>query len=85
MNSSIFTVGPNQNPFLMLGVALPFALHLAVVYSAELGFPGLSKSFGLVPLSIHDWEIALKWAGCTLAAPILIVEEILIFFGIRKR
>eukprot|EP00985_Skeletonema_marinoi_P031295 scaffold37542_cov146-Skeletonema_marinoi.AAC.2 len=80
VNSSIFTVGPNQNPWLVAGVALPFALHLAVVYSAELGFPGLAKSFGLVPLSLHDWEIALKWA-----APILIVEEILKFFGRRKR
>nr|QAU36233.1 chloroplast fatty acid transporter [Skeletonema marinoi] len=80
VNSSIFTVGPNQNPWLVAGVALPFALHLAVVYSAELGFPGLAKSFGLVPLSLHDWEIALKWS-----APILIVEEILKFFGRRKR
>jgi Ca2+-transporting ATPase len=81
VNSSIFTVGPNQNPWLIAGVALPFALHLAVVYSAELGFPGLAKSFGLVPLSLHDWEIALKWA-----APILIVEEILKFFGrVKKR
>jgi Ca2+-transporting ATPase len=76
VDSSIFTVGPNQNPWLVAGVALPFALHLAVVYSAELGFPGLAKSFGLAPLSLHDWETALKWA-----APILIVEEILKFFG----
>ena len=80
VNSSIFTVGPNQNPWLVAGVALPFALHLAVVYSAELGFPGLARSFGLVPLSLHDWGIALKWS-----APILIIEEIMKFFGRRKR
>ena len=76
VDSSIFTVGPNQNPWLMGGVALPFLLHLAVVYSAKLGLPGLAKSFGLAPLSLHDWKTALKWS-----APILIVEEILKAIG----
>eukprot|EP00571_Detonula_confervacea_P008690 CAMPEP_0172320496 /NCGR_PEP_ID=MMETSP1058-20130122/40680_1 /TAXON_ID=83371 /ORGANISM="Detonula confervacea, Strain CCMP 353" /LENGTH=1609 /DNA_ID=CAMNT_0013035775 /DNA_START=220 /DNA_END=5050 /DNA_ORIENTATION=- len=72
VDSSLLTVGPNKNPWLIGGVALPFLLHIAVVYSAKLGFPGLAKSFGLAPLSLHDWKIALKWS-----APILIVEEVL--------
>lgn len=48
VDSSLLTVGPNQNPLLIGGVALPFLLHVAVVYSAKLGLPGLAKSFGLV-------------------------------------
>lgn len=48
VDSSLLTVGPNQNPWLLGGVAIPFLLHIAVVYSAKLGFPGLAKSFGLV-------------------------------------
>ncbi|EED93720.1 calcium transporting ATPase [Thalassiosira pseudonana CCMP1335] len=72
VDSSLLSVGPNQNPWLMIGVAVPFLLHIAVVYSSKLGLPGLAKSFGLVPLSLHDWKTALKWS-----APILIVEEML--------
>ena len=48
VDSSLLTVGPNQNPWLIGGVALPFLLHVAVVYSSKLGLPGLAKSFGLV-------------------------------------
>jgi Ca2+-transporting ATPase len=48
VDSSLLSVGPNQNPWLMIGVAVPFLLHIAVVYSSKLGLPGLAKSFGLV-------------------------------------
>ena len=79
VDSSLLTVGPNQNPWLIGGVALPFLLHIAVVYSEKLGFPGLAKSFGLVPLSLHDWQTALKWS-----APIFIIEEVLKAMGRSK-
>ncbi len=48
VDSSLLTVGPNQNPLLIGGVILPFILHVAVIYSSKLGLPGLAKSFGLV-------------------------------------
>jgi len=76
VDSSLLTVGPNQNPWLIGGVAVPFLLHVAVIYSSKLGLPGLAKSFGLAPLSKHDWETALKWS-----APILLVEEVLKAIG----
>jgi len=72
VSSSLLSVSPKQNPWLICGVAIPFLLHVAVIYSAKLGLPGLASSFGLVPLSVHDWKIALKWS-----VPILIVEEVL--------
>mmetsp|Transcript_19664 Transcript_19664/g.27650 ORF Transcript_19664/g.27650 Transcript_19664/m.27650 type:complete len:1196 (-) Transcript_19664:95-3682(-) len=76
VDNSIFVVGPQKNPWLILGVAVPMLLHLAVVYSDYLGIPGLGQSFGIVSLSSDDWINVLKWS-----APILIVEEILKFIG----
>lgn len=76
VDSSLLTVGVNQNPYLIIGVAVPFILHVAVVYSTKLGYPGLAKSFGLAPLSLNDWKTALKWS-----APILIIEEVLKSIG----
>ncbi len=48
VDSSLFVVGPFKNPWLVIGVTVPFLLHLAMVYSPKLGLPGLGKSFGLV-------------------------------------
>lgn len=104
VSSSLLSVSPTQNPWLIGGVAVPFLLHVAVIYSAKLGLPGLASSFGLVsylspfthnlfckhffmpfcclstllqvPLSVHEWMIALKWS-----LPILIVEEVLKLIG----
>jgi Ca2+-transporting ATPase len=76
VDSSIFKVGPQDNPALLLGVSGPFLLHLFVLYSSKLGFPGLGDSFGMVPLSIDDWATVLTWA-----APILIVDEVLKAIG----
>lgn len=76
VDSSLLTVGPFANPWLILGVAFPFALHLGVVYSAELGFPALAESFGLVALTKDDWWTVLYWA-----APILILDEVLKLIG----
>ena len=42
--SSIFKVTPLQNPWLLIGVAVPFGLNLAIIYT-----PALENSFGLVP------------------------------------
>jgi hypothetical protein len=53
VDSSLLTVGVNQNPYLIIGVVVPFILHVAVVYSSKLGFPGLAKSFGLVSKLLH--------------------------------
>eukprot|EP00557_Chaetoceros_sp_GSL56_P009848 CAMPEP_0176481274 /NCGR_PEP_ID=MMETSP0200_2-20121128/2730_1 /TAXON_ID=947934 /ORGANISM="Chaetoceros sp., Strain GSL56" /LENGTH=1135 /DNA_ID=CAMNT_0017877463 /DNA_START=117 /DNA_END=3522 /DNA_ORIENTATION=+ len=72
VDKSIFTVGPHKNPLLILGVTVPMALHLFVLYSSKFGFPRLGDSFGMVPLSRQNWISVLKWS-----APIILVEEIL--------
>jgi Ca2+-transporting ATPase len=76
VDNSVFRVGPQDNPWLLLGVSVPFMLHLFVLYSSELGLPALGESFGVMPLSLDDWVTVLAWA-----APILLVDEILKAIG----
>jgi len=76
IDNSLLSVGPHKNPYLVLGVTVPMLLHLAVVYSGDLGLPGLGESFGIVPLSKDNWISVLKWS-----VPILLVEELLKTIG----
>lgn len=48
VDNSLLQVGPQSNPWLLLGVSCPFLLHLAVLYSSYLGVPAVGESFGLV-------------------------------------
>jgi len=76
VDSSIFKVPPTRNPWLILGITIPFLLHLGLVYSEKLGLPALSESFGLQPLSSENWIEVLKWS-----APILALDEVLKWVG----
>lgn len=67
IDSSIFSVGPQRNPWLLLGVSIPFAFNLAIIYTPELG-----QSFGLVPLDGDDWLKVLAWS-----LPIVFIDEVL--------
>ena len=53
VDNSLLTVGPQSNPWLLLGVAVPFLLHLLVLYSPDLGIPALGESFGMVSLAVQ--------------------------------
>jgi len=78
MDNSVFQVRPTSNPWLILGVTVPFLLHLLVVYSSYLGMPALGESFGLVPLSQENWMTVLQYS-----LPILLVDEIVKAIGRR--
>ena len=80
VDSSILTVGPQKNPWLLLGVAVPFALNLSIIYSDILGIPALAENFGLVPLSISDWANVLCWS-----LPIILIDEALKFVFRSRR
>ena len=67
IDSSIFSVGPQKNPWLLLGVSIPFAFNLAIIYTPE-----LQNSFGLVPLDGGDWLKVLAWS-----LPIVFIDEAL--------
>lgn len=66
VDDSLLTVGPQKNPWLLLGVAVPFLLHLFVLYSSEIGLPGLGASFGMVSsrcafLTLMHWPEPYPW------------------------
>ena len=67
LNTSLFKLPPWKNPWLIVGVLVPFALHLMVLYT-----PTFSYIFGLNSLSFDEWKIILSFA-----LPIVILEEIL--------
>ena len=73
LDSSIFRVPPWKNPWLLLGVALPFSLHLLVLY-----VPLLAHVFGLAPLLKEEWKMVLLFS-----APILLLDEIMKAVGRR--
>jgi Cation transporting ATPase, C-terminus len=52
LDSSLLRVQPWQNPWLIPGVLIPFALHLLVVY-----IPPLAHIFSLSPLSWKEWKV----------------------------
>jgi Ca2+-transporting ATPase len=63
VDSSLFTIGPNKNPMLVIGVAVPFFIHIFLLYSSKLGFSGLAKSFGLVR---HYCFVCMECSYCIL-------------------
>jgi P-type Ca2+ transporter type 2C len=60
LDASLLRVQPWQNPWLIPGVLVPFALHLLVVYC-----PPLASIFGLARLSLREWKVT-----CTLAVAV---------------
>jgi Ca2+-transporting ATPase len=67
LDNSMIKMPPWKNPWLLLGVIVPFAIHLLILYT-----PVLSNIFCLSPLSWREWKVVLKFS-----TPILLVEEIL--------
>lgn len=66
VNSSILKIGPHKNPWLLLGVAVPLALNLAIIYT-----PAFQRNFGLVSLTVEDWVHVLMWSS-----PIILIDEL---------
>ncbi len=75
IDTSIFVIGPQRNPILVIAVIIPFMIHLGVLYN-----PSICAAFGLVPLELDQWVEVFIWS-----APILLVEETLKLFTRRKR
>ena len=71
LDGSMFRIPPWRNPWLLLGVTVPFLLHLAVLY-----VPALATIFGLAPLTQREWGVIVRFA-----LPILVLEECLKWVG----
>jgi len=64
---SLLQKPPWANRWLLAGVTLPVALHLAVLYSKP-----LANIFHLAPLASSDWAVVFAFA-----APLVLIEELL--------
>mmetsp|Transcript_2463 Transcript_2463/g.5352 ORF Transcript_2463/g.5352 Transcript_2463/m.5352 type:complete len:158 (-) Transcript_2463:413-886(-) len=67
VNASMLSLPPTKNPWLLVGCAVPFGLHYALLKA-----PKLASVFGLTSLDGRDWKAVLA-----LALPILLLEEAL--------
>ena len=54
LESSLFTVQPWQNPWLIISVIIPLLLHALVLYT-----PSLNIVFGLSPLTTEEWKVCM--------------------------
>lgn len=55
VDNSMLEVPPWKNKWLLIGVAVPFLLHVGVVYSEKLGLYGLGQAFGMVSSFDEDY------------------------------
>ena len=78
VDSSILTLPPWRNGWLVLGVLVPMGLHVGLVHSPSLGLPALGEAFGLVELGREEWTRVLLWS-----LPMVVVDEGLKFVGRR--
>jgi len=76
VDSSLLKIGPQRNPILVLGVLVPFVIHLGILYSGSFGFASIADSFGVVPLNVDQWMSVLLWS-----LPIVLVDEALKAYG----
>jgi len=79
IDASITKIGPQRNPALILGVLIPFSIHLGILYSGNLGVPSIASSFGVVPLSAEQWISVFLWS-----LPILLIDDLLKAYGRSK-
>ncbi|XP_062081932.1 calcium-transporting ATPase 4, endoplasmic reticulum-type-like [Humulus lupulus] len=70
-DSSLVTMPPWVNPWLLLAMSISFGLHFLILY-----VPFLAQVFGIVPLSLNEWLLVLM-----VALPVILIDEILKFVG----
>ncbi|CAL4903180.1 unnamed protein product [Urochloa decumbens] len=70
-DSSLLTMPPWVNPWLLVAMSVSFGLHFLILY-----VPFLATVFGIVPLSLNEWLLVLL-----VALPVVLIDEILKFVG----
>ncbi len=70
-DGSLVQMPPWKNPYLIVAVMGATALHFLILYQ-----PFLAKIFGVCPLDEHDW-----WLVMYFSFPVILIDEILKFFG----
>ncbi|CAA6669349.1 unnamed protein product [Spirodela intermedia] len=70
-DTSLLTMPPWVNPWLLLAMAVSFGLHFLILY-----IPFLAQVFGIVPLSLNEWLLVLA-----VSSPVILLDEILKLVG----
>ncbi|KAG2616040.1 calcium-transporting ATPase 1, endoplasmic reticulum-type-like [Panicum virgatum] len=70
-DSSLLTMPPWVNPWLLVAMSVSFGLHFLILY-----VPFLATVFGIVPLSLNEWLLVLL-----VALPVVLIDEVLKFVG----
>ena len=72
-DGSLLQVPPWANPWLILAALSSVMVHFVVLY-----VPFMSRVFGVVPLTWHDWVLVMYFS-----LPVILVDEVLKLFGRR--
>lgn len=70
-DGSLFHIPPWANPYLLLAMALSFAMHFVILY-----VPWLASIFQIAPLDWTDWKLVLYFS-----LPVILIDEVLKFAG----
>lgn len=70
-DSSLFTMPPWVNPWLLVAMTLSFTLHFLILY-----IPFFANIFGIVPLSFNEWLLVL-----VISLPVIAIDEVLKMVG----
>ncbi|KAH7842550.1 hypothetical protein Vadar_006618 [Vaccinium darrowii] len=70
-DTSLLTMPPWVNPWLLLAMTISFSLHFLILY-----VPFLAHVFGIVPLGLNEWILVLA-----VAFPVILIDEVLKFVG----
>ncbi|OMO64248.1 Cation-transporting P-type ATPase [Corchorus capsularis] len=74
-DSSLLTMPPWRNPWLLVAMSVSFGLHCLILY-----VPFLADMFGVVPLSLNEWVLVIL-----VSLPVILIDEILKFVGRSQR
>ncbi|SIO73219.1 Cation transporting ATPase C-terminus [Babesia microti strain RI] len=69
--TSLISMPPWTNPYLVMAVMSSIAIHCLVLYT-----PPLARIFGVVPLDIYDWIAVFWWSF-----PVVLIDELLKFIS----
>jgi Ca2+-transporting ATPase len=70
-DSSLLTMSPFVNPYLLLAISWSIGLHMMIVY-----VPFMAKIFSIAAMNAHEW-----WLVFAFSAPVILIDEILKIFG----
>lgn len=68
---SLLVQPPWVNPYLLVAMALSFALHCVILY-----VPVLADVFSIVPLTVTEWVLVLLFSSA-----VVLIDEVLKFIG----